>query len=73
MCVKFSLENLNPVPYLPHPISTYTCGVTTTPKVRGGNYTTNNTFLCPIKNNTLILREITLCPPVVFPKNILPT
>ena len=36
MYVKLLLENLNPDPYLLHPISIYTCEVTTAPKVCGG-------------------------------------
>ena len=55
MCVKLPLRNLNLSPYPPYPTSTYTYRVTTAPKVHGGNCTTNNTFLYPIKNNTLIL------------------
>ena len=37
MCVKLHPEDLNPGPYHPHPTSIYTCGVTTTPRVRGGD------------------------------------
>ena len=36
MWVKLPLGDLNPSPYLPHPTSIYTCGVTTAPRVRGG-------------------------------------
>ena len=36
MCVKLPLGDLNPSSYLPHPTSIYTCGVTTAPRVRGG-------------------------------------
>ena len=36
MCVKPSLGNLNPGPYPPHPTNIYTCGVTTSPRVRSG-------------------------------------
>ena len=35
MCVKFLPEDLNLGPCLPHPTSTYTCGVVITPKVYG--------------------------------------
>ena len=35
MYVKFPPENLNPDPCPPQPTSTYTCGVTTTPRMRG--------------------------------------
>ena len=38
MCVKFPHRDLNPNHYLPHPTSTYTCGVTTAPKVCGGPF-----------------------------------
>ena len=37
MCVKLPPGGLNPDSYPPHPISTYTCEVTTAPKVRGGS------------------------------------
>ena len=37
MCVKLSLEDLNLGPYPPHSTNTYTCGVTITPKVYGGD------------------------------------
>ena len=36
ICVKFPFENLNPDPYLLHPTSTYTRGMTITPRVCGG-------------------------------------
>ena len=36
MCVKFLPGNLNLGPCPPHPISIYTCEVTTAPKVCGG-------------------------------------
>ena len=36
MCVKLPPGDLNLGLCPPHPISTYTCGVTTTPRVRGG-------------------------------------
>ena len=36
MCVKLPSGDLNPDLYPPHPTSIYTCGVTTTPRVRGG-------------------------------------
>ena len=36
MCVKFLLGDLNPDPCPPHPISTYTCEVTITLRVYGG-------------------------------------
>jgi len=55
MYVKFPLGDLNLSPYPSYPTSIYTCGVTTAPRVHGGNCTTNNTFLYPIKNNKLIL------------------
>ena len=38
MCVKLPLGNLNPDPYPTHPTSIYTCEVTTTPSVCGGDY-----------------------------------
>ena len=38
MCVKLLPRNLNPDPYSPHPISTYTCGMTIVPKVCGGTH-----------------------------------
>ena len=36
MCVKFSLENLNPGPYIPHPTSTCTCEIIIVLRVRNG-------------------------------------
>ena len=36
MCVKLPLGDLNLGPYLPHPTNTYTCGVITALKMRGG-------------------------------------
>ena len=36
MCVKLPLRDLNLSSYPPHPTNTYTCGVTTVPRVRGG-------------------------------------
>ena len=36
MYVKFSPEDLNPNPYLPRPISTYTYGVIITSRVYSG-------------------------------------
>ena len=36
MCVKLPSENLNLSSYPPHSTSIYTCGVTTAPRVRGG-------------------------------------
>ena len=36
MCVKLPPGDLNLGPYPPHPTSTYTCGVTTAPRVRSG-------------------------------------
>ena len=36
MCVKLSPGDLNPSPCPPHPTSTYTCEMTTAPKVHGG-------------------------------------
>ena len=36
MCVKLSPGDLNPDPYPPHPINNYTCGVTNTLIVCGG-------------------------------------
>ena len=36
MYVKFPPGDLNPNPYPPHPTNTYTCKVTTTPKVHSG-------------------------------------
>ena len=41
MCVKFPPEDLNLDPYPPHPTSTYTCGVTNTPRVCGGKMRNN--------------------------------
>ena len=35
--MKLSPGDLNPDPYFPYPISTYTCGVTIAPRVRGGD------------------------------------
>ena len=35
MCVKLLLGDLNPGPYPSHSTSTYTCGVTITPRVYG--------------------------------------
>ena len=40
MCVKLPLEDLNPDRCPPHPISIYTCGVTTAPRVCGGYLST---------------------------------
>ena len=39
MCLKLLNKELNYGPYPPHPTSIYTCGVTTTPMVRGGTTT----------------------------------
>ena len=39
VCVKFSHKDLNPDPFSPHPISTYTSRVTTVPRVRSGETT----------------------------------
>ena len=39
VCVKFSHKDLNPDPFSPHPISTYTSRVTTAPRVRSGETT----------------------------------
>ena len=36
MCMKLPPEELNSDPCLPHPTSTYTCGVTTAARVRSG-------------------------------------
>ena len=36
MYVKLPSENLNPNSYLQHSIRIYTCGLTTTPRVCGG-------------------------------------
>ena len=33
--MKFPIGNINPGPYLPHPTNTYTCRVTTAPRVCG--------------------------------------
>ena len=38
MCVKLPLGDLNPVPYPPHLISTYTYEVTIASRVYGGTY-----------------------------------
>ena len=35
MCVKLPPKDFNPGPCLPHPTSTYTCGVIIAPRVRG--------------------------------------
>ena len=37
MYMKLSFEDLNPSPCPPHPISTYTCGVTITTRVCDDN------------------------------------
>ena len=37
MSVKLPPRNLNPTPWPPHPTSTYTCGVTTVPRLCGGS------------------------------------
>ena len=37
MCVKLSPEDLNPSPYPLNLTNTYTCGVTTAPRTRGGD------------------------------------
>ena len=50
MCVKLSPGDLNPVPYPLHPTSTYTCGVTITPRVCGGQ---PNTKLITIKSHKI--------------------
>ena len=36
MCVKLPPRDLNPDHCPPHPTNTYTCEVTTAPRVRGG-------------------------------------
>ena len=36
MCMKLPYGDLNPWPLTPTPTNTYTCGVTTAPRVRGG-------------------------------------
>ena len=36
MCLKLHLGDLNSSLWPPHPTSIYTCGVTTAPRVRGG-------------------------------------
>ena len=36
MCVKLPPENLNPGFYPPHLANTYTCGIITTLRMRGG-------------------------------------
>ena len=41
MCVKLPLGDLNPGPCLPHLTSTYTCKVTTAPRVRSGEIIVN--------------------------------
>ena len=38
MCVKLPPRELNSGPCPPHPTSTYTCGVTITPRVCGGKF-----------------------------------
>ena len=37
MCVKLQLGDLNSDSYLPHHTNTYTCKVTTVPKMRDNN------------------------------------
>ena len=41
MCVKLPSGDLNPDPYPPHLISTYTCRVTIAPRVCGGSFIEN--------------------------------
>ena len=36
MCVKLYLRDLNPDPCPSHPTNIYICGMTTAPRVRGG-------------------------------------
>ena len=36
MCLKLPLGDLNPCPYPPHPINTYTCEVTIASRACGG-------------------------------------
>ena len=42
MCEKLPSGDLNPSLFLPHPISTYTCGMTITSRVCGGHLLSNN-------------------------------
>ena len=49
MCVKLSPGDLNPSSCPPHPTSTYTCEMTTAPKVHGG---------IPVLTDTEIYRSI---------------
>ena len=52
MCLKLPLGDLNSGPYPPQPASTYTCKVTITPKVCGGNDTSlYKTFVVNNINN----------------------
>ena len=43
MCIKLLLGNLNPGSCSPHPTSTYTCEVTTAPRIHGGFLSELNT------------------------------
>ena len=57
MCVKILFGNLNLNPYSSHPTSTYTCRVTTVPKVRGGginNYLKTNKASPSTHNNGIL-------------------
>ena len=59
MCVKLPFRDLNLDPYLPHSISTYTCGMAITLRVCGDRYKTYikslfgtfpNYFICELIN-----------------------
>ena len=52
MCMKLSPGDLNSDPYPPHPTSTYTCGVTTAPRVRGGQ----TKLIINVRNLTLFVK-----------------
>ena len=54
MCVKLSFRDLNHGPFFPHPINTYTCGVTTEPKVRDDTCYKKVKYI-DLKHNTILL------------------
>ena len=60
MRVKLLPRDLNPNSCLPHPTSTYTCRVTTAPKVRGGALTSfliSHMILFPIPTINKIIMD----------------
>jgi len=59
MCVKLPLGDLNLGSCPPHPTSTYTCGVTIAPKVRGGlsNFNYQITLTNKLNTNTFIFSK----------------